>query len=106
MSNPFLLENTGNILVNVTITATPLFNQTSFPSGNYEFKVDVNESGAFNTLTSTVNFTNVTNATGRIDIVDLNWSDFNDTAEIDLNVTTPDDEPAGTKSSNVTFEAV
>ena len=103
---PFLLENTGNIQVNITITGTQLFNRTPFPASNFSFKVRSNESGSFDFGASTTSFTNMTNVTGRRDIINLNYTDSNDTAKIDLFVAAPEDEPAGYKQSNITFEVI
>jgi len=38
-------------------------------------------------------------------IVQLNWSDTNDTAEVDILVEVPIDEGSGDRSSNVVFTA-
>ena len=38
-------------------------------------------------------------------IVELNWSDLVDSAEIDLNITVPSQEVAGNKESTVYFTA-
>ncbi|RLG20106.1 hypothetical protein DRN74_06010, partial [Candidatus Micrarchaeota archaeon] len=93
-----------NIPVNITITGTPLFISVDYPSRYYQYKVDVNESGAFNFTLSTTEWTNMTNVSNTIDIRDLDWHDIHDTAETDIRIEVPPNEGAGTKISNVTFE--
>lgn len=100
---PFLLENTGNVFVNITITGEKIFQQAAFPSTSYRYKARANESGAFNTGASTLTFTNVTNVSTTKDIVDLNWTNAKDDAKIDVQIVTPTDEPPGVKNSTFTF---
>ncbi|MBD3319139.1 hypothetical protein GF342_04490, partial [Candidatus Woesearchaeota archaeon] len=102
--SPFVIENTGNIPVDVTIEGTPLFTSSSvpFPGSNYQFRVAQNETGSFNISAATTTYTNVTNSSLRIDIADFNWVDTNDSAIIHINISVPGDEPPGTKRSNLT----
>jgi hypothetical protein len=100
--NPMLMENVGNILSNVTITGTQLFTQGGFPSYDYQFKIDENETSSFDTSSSTTTYTNMTNVSSRIDVVRLDWHNLNDTAELDFNVTVPYFESPGTKTSIAT----
>ena len=100
---PFLLENQGNVYVNITVTGSRLFTQGSFPSNNFRFKIDENEGSSFNFALSTTIFTDITNSSSTIDILDLDWHDASDTAETDLLVLVPGDEPSGTKNASVTF---
>ncbi|MBI4148677.1 hypothetical protein HY490_05275, partial [Candidatus Woesearchaeota archaeon] len=102
---PFVAENRGNIVFNVTITGTKMFINDTFPTNAYQFQVDNNESNSFNVTNSTNVFTNMTNASTRVDIRGLDWHDINDTARIDILLNLPHDEPAGLRNSTVMFTA-
>ena len=102
---PFLLRNDGNSFVDVNISAEDLiWEQQQSPSSYYRYKVDSypQENGSFNYTASTTSWTNIplVNTTFlRL----LNYSDANDTAEIDILLNVPLDEPAGNKNSTLTF---
>ncbi|MBW2980533.1 hypothetical protein KY360_03890 [Candidatus Woesearchaeota archaeon] len=103
---PFLLENQGNIHLNVTVTGTRMFSEGTFPGENLQFKIDINETNSFNYGTSTTSWTNVTNESSVVDIADFDWHDISDTAEGDILIRVPDEEPSGGKNSSVTFSVV
>ena len=100
---PFWVENAGNIMANVTVTATALFSAVSFPSTNYRFRIEENETGSFNTSTSTTSFTNINASSATKHVINLNWQDVNDDFLTGLLVFVPNDEPSGLKSSTVTY---
>jgi len=61
---------------------------------------------SFNWLTSLVVYTDMaTNDTPVFGIVELNYSDASDTAEIDINISVPSNEGSGVRNSIVTFTA-
>jgi len=62
------------------------------------------EEGAFNWDLSDIDWAQVLNNT-QIVMVELNWSDATDSAEMDLLVTVPPQESAGDKSSTLHFTA-
>ena len=101
---PFLLQNDGNCMANITMNATDLWTSISGNSSYFQFKVDNNtlENGSFNWLFSQTSWEQVPNTT-QMTIVEINWSDATDSAEIDLLVTIPLDEPPGNKTSTITF---
>lgn len=101
--NPLLMENIGNIRANVTVTGTQLFTLGGFPSEYYQFKIGLNETSSFDQTQSTMNYTNMTDTSSRIDTAILDWHNANDTAELDINVTVPAHEPKGAKSSLITI---
>ncbi|MCK4553039.1 LamG domain-containing protein [Candidatus Pacearchaeota archaeon] len=103
---PFELQNDGNCLLNVSINATDLWTAVSNPSDYFKYKIDnkSGEAGAFNWLQSQIDWQQIP-ATEATSIVELNWSNSMDIAEIDLNVTVPSQEVAGDKSSTVYFIA-
>lgn len=103
---PFLLENNGNSLINVSINSTQLFLQAPLPSSNYRFKIDnySGETGAFNWLTSLFDWTDM--PSGMISAIDsLKYQNATDTAEVDILINVPSDELAGSKQANITFTA-
>ncbi|MBU1622702.1 MAG: hypothetical protein KJ597_03960, partial [Nanoarchaeota archaeon] len=100
---PFLVENAGNIYLNLTITGTQLFTQGGFPSEYFQFKIGENETSSYNTSLSTTTWTNITNTSSANDVLNLDWHAANDNFETDLKVVIPGDEGAGTKNSTITF---
>ncbi|HLC53697.1 MAG TPA: LamG domain-containing protein [Candidatus Nanoarchaeia archaeon] len=103
---PFVLENEGNAYVNVTVNASSLWSNAASPTQYYRFKADniSGEAGAFAWAQSVTSFTNVPVAP-LIALAQFNYSDAQDSAEIDIYVEAPPNEPPGKKSSIVTFTA-
>ena len=100
---PFRGENTGNIVHNISINASQYFTSIFINRSNYQFQIRENESNSFNTTLSTITWTNMTNSTSTQHVVNLNWQEVSDDFLLDLNLTIPDDEPSGLKTSVVTF---
>jgi parallel beta-helix repeat protein len=103
---PFVIQNDGNAVINISYNATPIWDQESSPTNNYRIKVDnkTDEEGAFTWLTSIFDWVNVS-FTGAVILIDkLNYSDAKDTAEIDIYLRTPQNEPPGPKGSTITLE--
>ncbi len=104
--NPLVLENNGNVYVNVSLNAS----QTPFTSvglGNaaFQYRIADNETGSFNTSGSQTLYTPVpSGATAAIR--QLNFTDAADSVRIHTNITVPSAEPPGTKTTNLTFRAV
>lgn len=104
--SPFVVQNDGNVLINISLNATQLFNQAALGTDSYQFKVDnTTETGSFSWLTSLVTWTAMPSA-AVVAIDSLIYDNATDTAEVDILVAIPNDEPAGSKSSTVNFEAV
>ena len=103
---PFNLTNDGNVFINITINASNIWQRASIPTANYQFKVDnsTGEPGAFAWGKSNTSWAYIPGVSGMA-IGYLNWTDTKDTAEVDIHLTVPSDEPAGAKTSVVTFEA-
>ena len=105
---PLIIVNDGNTLVNVNVSATNLWNSVSNPSTNYRFKFDnvttngISENGSFIWSGSAITYTNVPLVT-TIGVIDLNYTDARDSAEIDINVTVPSTEGPGVRTSTITF---
>jgi hypothetical protein len=91
--------------MNVSVNATPLWITEQAASQYYMFQITNNtgEEGAFNEGGSTETWTQLPMTGNTIAIAELNWSDDKDTARIDILVEVPPTEPAGNKTSNVTF---
>ncbi|MCH8003655.1 MAG: hypothetical protein IH934_03400 [Nanoarchaeota archaeon] len=105
---PLVLENDGNVFENVSIFVEDnLWVRNASPTEFFQFKVDnvTSEKGSFNSTASTTTFTNIPTA-AVVAVVDLNFSDDTDSAEVDLKIEVPTDEPAGEKRVNITFQAV
>lgn len=106
--NPFVLENEGNVYVNVSIYAEDdLWESEKNPTDKFQYKVDnTTELYSFdyfnpNTTTEFANFT----SSPMLSIVNLSYHDNNDTAEIDLKIEVPADESPGVKESKIVFLA-
>jgi hypothetical protein len=106
---PFIVNNTGNVRVNITLNATnEPFTSISMPSVNYQFKAGINTTAAFNTTGSQIIYTPFDTIYKEL-IKQLNYtagSRANSTARIDVNITAPIDEPPGQKQGNFTIKAV
>ena len=103
---PFLIQNDGNCLINISINATSLFSQSPLGSSAYQFKVDnvTSEPGSFNWLSSLFDWTNM--PSGAIVVIDsLEYDDASDSAEVDILVDILGYEPSGDKNSTVVFMA-
>ena len=106
---PFTVENDGTVMVDVNISQinSDLWRTQSSPSGYFTYKIAnfTGEEGAFNWAGSVTSFTNVpiVNVTA---IDQLNFTNSTDIARIEINVTVPSAEPAGDRSSNLSFTAV
>ena len=102
--SPFVLQNDGNVLSNVSINATALFDAVALNTGYYMFKLDnvTGEEISLNWSTSLWNWTNMTDVSTFM-AESLNYSDTQDSCEIDILVSVIGYEPTGDKRSNVTF---
>ena len=96
---PIVVENSGNIPVNLTINGTAIWITAA---GNYWYYMGVNESNSFNESASVTSWT-LMPLTPPVSpqCIDLGYKDSNDTAEIEINVTSPSKEPPGAKSSEI-----
>lgn len=103
---PFLIENDGNVLANVSLrgNSSP-FVQAGLDGIGYRFRVQQNESGSFVAAQSQTSYIPVPSADTHA-IKHLNFTDGNDLAAIHINLTVPGDEPPGQKEANITFQGV
>lgn len=106
--NPFVIENDGNVKVNVSVGASSLWTSIANPSSYYKFKIDnkTNELNSFNWPLSLTSWTNMPITASAIrGITELKYQDANDSAEIDVYVEVPPNEQPGTRNSTVTLTA-
>jgi len=101
---PFVIQNDGNALVNISVSANPFWESIANPNEYYKFKIDnkSGEEGAFNWVKSLTSWFQMPTA-AVIGITELNYSDNTDSAEVDLYIQVPPEEGPGNKSSIVTF---
>ncbi len=107
---PFEVQNDGSVDVNITVYATDLFSGSgaSNPSSYYQFKSAENEAGSVEDSGSDLvtTWTNMPNSTSPATFAtNMNFPNNNDNLYGHISITVPDDEPAGSKSSTVTFTA-
>jgi hypothetical protein len=104
---PIVMENDGNVIENVSIYAEDdLWESVPNPTEKFQFKVDnvTTEKNSFNWSESITTFTNMPTA-AVVAVVDLNYQDSTDSAEVDLKIEVPTDEPLGVRTSKIVFEA-
>ncbi len=109
---PFIIQNDGNVRVNITVGATSLFNTSTNPTSNYQFAANTSsitggEGTCFFTPHSNMSATNMPLTAGAGQLLHLlNFTDSCDEAECEIYVTVPAVEAAGAKSSAVSFTSV
>jgi hypothetical protein len=103
---PLSIRNDGNSFAHINISDNTSLLWTSQPSASeyYRYRIDnvTGEEGSFNWTNSTTIWTNVPTSNNTV-ISYLNYTDATDSAEIEILVTVPSQEPAGTKSSRIVF---
>ena len=104
---PFVIQNDGTVLLNISVNATALWDTQSESSDYYQFKVDnvSGEEGAFDWLGSVVDWINMPLTGYVVAVNELGYEDSLDSAEIDINITVPEGEGPGIKNSTVVFAA-
>ncbi|MEM7817777.1 MAG: hypothetical protein QXL81_03080, partial [Candidatus Aenigmatarchaeota archaeon] len=102
---PFIVQNDGNVLVNVTIYGTDFWQRFANPSPYYQFKCRANTSACpSGSQTSWANMPNASSPSTLV--VNMNYTDGADRVKSDIKIVVPSDEPAGGKSSTVYVIAV
>jgi len=99
----FIVENAGNVFINVSIVANNPF--TSVTLDNKHFQTKVNESDetySFDWTTSIITWMNMSSGYKQL-ISNLNYSDATNEAKIELKIDVPDNEPSGEKSTTITL---
>jgi parallel beta-helix repeat protein len=100
---PFVIQNDGNVKINGTGTSTYLWTSQPEPSKYYQYKMRVNETGAFNDTLSTTNWKNSSYINTDTDLAYLLYQMNQNAVFMDIGVTGPSDEPPGYKSAVFTM---
>ncbi len=100
----FVLQNDGNIFVNVSVNASSLFISAPMNTSFYQYKIRLHEPNSFDLGRSFLSFTNAS-LIPVPSLFLLNWRDSSDTAKIDIRVTVPQQEPVGSRLSTMIFIA-
>ena len=111
---PLVIQNDGGVNVNVSIArdvnSTALFSGTGGGdnTASFQFKVDNStEPNSFNWVDSTTTWTNIPGVAGINNVLtELKYQDSTDTAEVDLLINIPSDEPVGAKNETLVFTAI
>jgi len=105
---PFVIQNDGNSLIDINISAGDLWQEASNPSEYFRLKADnvTGEGGSFDWGASSVTWTNMPAVNNSIMISSLNHSASLDSVEIDIYVEGPPNEPPNTRNTTVTFIAL
>ncbi len=103
---PLSIRNDGNSFVSVNMSNETSLLWTSQPTASeyFRYRIDnvTGEENSFNWTLSTTAWTNVPTSNNTV-INYLNYTDATDSAEIEILVTVPPQEQAGTKSSRLVF---
>ncbi len=103
---PILIQNNGNILVNVTAYATSLFTGVTQPTTNYRFKFRENKTYSMDQSQSTINYKNL-NLTNTVkELINFNWTAVSNAVNLDIEISVPSDQPAGSLNSTITVETL
>jgi hypothetical protein len=110
--SPLIIRNDGQIRVDISISrdssSGPLFGGTNGGdnSSSFQFKADrYGGINSFNWSSSKTNWTNIPGTDSINALTGLKYTDLNDSAEIDLKIQVPNDEPAGVKNETLLFTA-
>ncbi|MBU3913734.1 MAG: hypothetical protein KKE50_06605, partial [Nanoarchaeota archaeon] len=100
---PMIINNAGNVLVNVSVNATELWESESQPTERFIGKI---RSYFGNASWANTTWFRIPSLTGAVSIIDrLQYKDTNDSVKFDISVKVPDAEPPGNKSSTINFLA-
>ncbi len=104
---PFVLQNMGNVLVNVTFGVTGAFWDSALASLDtrfMQFKADNRTTpNAFDFSNSQTTWMNLSTENKTL-VKELNYSDSNDEVVVDILIRVPEDEPVGSKSTTFVIE--
>ena len=104
---PFVVENKGNVHINLTVYASVQLWELA-PLGTNYFMFMAGESskpGSFNMSLSASDWVNLTGS-AQFAVAELDYDDAKDYAEIEIAIEVPHSEPPGTKSTSIIIEAV
>ncbi len=104
---PFIINNSGNVLTNVSVNSSAIWDSEPDNSSYYQFKANnvTGEDGAFNWLGSIVSWFNMPINANVVAIDKLNYSANNNSAKVDIRLQVPPNEAPGSKSATTIFTA-
>lgn len=104
---PFILNNDGNAVANVTINSSAIWDTQEDNSTYYQFKIDnvTGEEGAFSWMGSVVDWFNMPIGANVVAINQLNYISGDDSVEVDIRLEVPNNEGPGPKSASSVFAA-
>ncbi|MBU0535653.1 MAG: hypothetical protein KKE20_01710, partial [Nanoarchaeota archaeon] len=106
-ADPFIVRNDGNIQADIVKIGAndTLWISQGLGTSYFQFKANnrTTEPGSFDWLNSITTWTDMPYVLTKNEsaIIGLNYTDTNDTAEIDIRIKVPADEPPGPKSSMI-----
>jgi len=102
---PFTIQNDGNVFLDIYLNSTQIWYSQPLGTSYYQTKVNQTaETGSFNWSGSQTTWINIVNNSKIIE--DLNYSNTNDSAKIDIQIRVPPDEPEGDREATVTISAI
>ena len=104
---PFLIQNNGNVHLNLTVNATsPLWELAPLGTRYLQFRAGENSTkpGSFNMGLSSSGWLNMSGTQQHV-IANLNYNATHDYAELELKAEVPQTEPPGLKSTTIIMEA-
>ncbi len=101
---PFIFQNDGNTMADLTTTIINQSMWTSAPLGSTYMQVmaQENETGAIDNQNSQTTWINAQTTNNNL-IKQLNYKDIQDTTKIHIKITVPNQEPGGRKNIYITF---
>jgi hypothetical protein len=102
--NGFWVENVGNVDVNVALEGTTLFVTQSGTSAYYTYKISDIENGSSATGNQSA-YSPIPIGVSQNAVDSLQYEDVDDLIRVDVNVTVPSGEGAGTRTSTLTMLA-
>jgi hypothetical protein len=102
---PFVLNNDGNCIINVSLNSTAIWDEESSEGPYYQFKADnlSGEEGAANWALSIVDWFNMSITGQVVGLANFTYADGEDSAEFDIRLEAPLTESPGVKLANITF---
>jgi hypothetical protein len=99
---PFLVENTGNVPLNVTFKAnSQLYITSGLGNSSFQYKARENETSAY--TGAQTSWTNISASTTAL-FTSLGYNASADAAYVDILIAPPYNEPAGAKSTTLTVQ--
>ena len=104
---PFIINNDGNVVVNISLNSSALWDTQPDNSTYYQFKANnvTGEEGAFDWLGSITDWFNMPISADVVAIDKLNYTTGNDSAKVDIKLQVPANEAPGSKSALTIFSA-